>query len=291
MFPILFRQIRRSFAVVVALALLGGYAVQDVLSHWHGMPDYALPIIGGCDAGANLQDECHHESSASTVIHVYIASAQVYAGSTDTLRISVANPYPLDIAAGFDIAVDTPAMLDTVPGMNTILTLPNPPYSLYPAWSVTHSQPQFFQPNTDSAIWTMLYTARPMPGIDTIYAAGNAVNGDSASADVQDHWDSITVYVTVLPAPSIVTPSSSGNLLQVYPNPAANVLFINDGIPADVGTYTVMDAAGRVVLRGRQIPLDGRQSIDISGIAAGAYIISIQPRMGQAITRKIAIQR
>ena len=101
------------------------YAVNNALSHYRGLPYVALPleeygVERGCDAGASLQDGCHGaRTSSSTVIHIYTTSGPVYAGSTDTLRISVANPDPVDIAAGFDLDVDTPAMLDTIPGMNT----------------------------------------------------------------------------------------------------------------------------------------------------------------------------
>ena len=195
------------------------------------MPYVALPleeygVERGCDAGASLQDGCHGaRTSSSTVIHIYTTSGPVYAGSTDTLRISVANPDPVDIAAGFDLDVDTPAMLDTIPGMNTFLNVP----FQYEAYDITHTRPQTFAPHTDSAVWSMLYTARPTAGIDTIYAAGNAVNGDSASPDITDHWDSAILYITVLPAPSIVTPSASGNVFQAYPNPATNEIYVNDG--------------------------------------------------------------
>jgi hypothetical protein len=293
-FPNLFRRIRKSLFVFLPLALLAGYAVHDALSHYRGLAFCAVPIQPqpGCSTGASPSDPCHGTTtSSSTVIHIF-TPAQIFAGSTDTFRISVSNGAPIDVAAGFDIDVDTPAMLDTVPGMHTFLTAALG-FGPFGNWSdITQTKPQTWVGGSDSAVWTFLYTARPTAGFDTIYIDGIAVDGDSASsAPATDHWNQIDTIITVLPAPNIVTPSSSGNLLQVYPNPAANVLFINDGIPTDVGTYTVTDAAGRVVLRGRQIPLDGRQSIDISDIAAGAYVISIQPRMGQAITRRIAIQR
>jgi hypothetical protein len=77
----------------------------------------------------------------------------------------------------------------------------------------------------------------------------------------------------------------------VYPNPASNELFINDGIPSDIGSYSLTDASGRVVINGGKITLDGRQSIDISTIAAGAYIISVQPRNAPAFTKRLIIQR
>ena len=161
----------------------------------------------------------------------------------------------------------------------------------YEAYDITHLKPQSFAPHTDSAVWSMLYTARPTAGIDTIYAAGNAVNGDSASPDITDHWDSAILYITVLPAPSIVTPSASGNVFQAYPNPASNQFFVNDGNAADVGSYTLTDAAGRVVTSGSEIPLDGKHRVDVSRIAAGAYMLHVQTWSGLSFTRSMVIQR
>jgi hypothetical protein len=294
MFPILFRRIRKSLFVVLPLALLAGYAVHDALSHYRGVAYCAVPLQQdpGCNATATPTDACHGAvPSPVTVIHVLMPDT-IYAGNTYIVRISVANPDPIDVAAGFDVDIDSPAMLDTVAGMITFLSDSLPPFLSW--WDIHHTAPQSFTmngPNSDSAVWSIQYTARPTPGFDTFYVDGNAVDGDSASPSIHDHWDSLTQIVTVLPAPSIVTPALSSNVLQVYPNPASNEIFINDGIPTYVGTYTLTDASGRVVLYGRQFPLDGSRSIDISSIAAGAYFLNVQPRMGRTFTRSVAIHR
>jgi Secretion system C-terminal sorting domain len=283
-----FRQIRKGVLLFFVLTLLGGYCVHDALSHYTG----GALVAGYAELGSCGGPSCHGFSAdPTTTIHLF-TPAQIIAGQTYTLTLSVSNPNPEDVAAGFDVDINPPATLAAIPGTNTILTLPDS--FAYPVvWSVSHSIPQSFNvngANSDSAVWTFQYTARPTAGIDTIYLAGNAVNGDSANANDSDRWNAIVTYITVLPPQSIVTPASSGNLLQVYPNPASNEMFINDGNPNDAGSYTLTDAAGRVVLSGGQIPLDGRHSVDISRIAAGAYILNVQPRMGQAITRSIAIQ-
>ncbi len=294
MLPNLFRHIRKSLFVFLPLALLAGYEINDALSHWRGVAYCAVPLqqTPGCNATATPSDGCHGPNpSSSTVIHLFLPDT-IYAGNTYLLRISVSTRSPQDVAAGFDVDIDSPAMLDTVPGFHTLLSDSLPPFLSY--WDIHHTQPQSFTvngTNSDSAIWSMLYTARPTAGFDTFYVDGNAVDGDSATADLADHWDSLTKIVTVLPAPSIVAPALSSNILLVYPNPASNEIFINDGILSDVGTYTLTDAAGRVVCYGRQIPLDGTRSLDISNIAAGAYVLSVQPRTGQTFSRSIAIDR
>jgi hypothetical protein len=128
------------------------------------------------------------------------------------------------------------------------------------------------------------------PGVYPIYVAGNAVDNDSANADTQDHWDSLTVFINVLPSDG-VTQSAPASAIQVYPNPASNELFINDGVAFDEGSYALIDPSGRVMLNGGEMPLDGRHSANISRIAAGTYILSVQPHAGKAFSRSVVIRR
>jgi hypothetical protein len=281
----LLRRTRKSFFVLLPLVLLAGYCVHDAASHYTGAAVQGTAELGGCDVGGTFTSPCHGGSSSSTIIHL-LTPAEILAGHTYTIRVSVSNPSnPLDVAAGFDLDVNAPAMLDTVPGMHTQLT-----HSFFfDDDAITHTQPQAF--SGDSAVWSLKYTARPTPGIDTIYIAANAVvAGDSANPDAGDRWDSITAYITVLPF-SGVAPATSQNAIQVYPNPASDVLFIDDAKPADVGSYTLTDPAGRVVRYGHELTLDGKHSVDISGTAAGAYILSVQTRSGQTFTRRVAVER
>ena len=281
-----FRHIRKGALLLFVLTLLAGYSVHDALSHYTGEDVPGTAEQGGCNAGGFIS--CHGSLADSTTVIRLFTPAKIIAGQTYKLTISVSNPNPEDVAAGFDVDIDTPAILDTVPGMNTFVTLPDT-FNNTVEWSIAHSMPQVFK--GDSAVWSFLYTARPTPGVDTFYVAGNAVNGDSAVASDSDRWNDVVFYITVLPAPNIVTPSASGNVFQAYPNPATNEIFVNDGAAADVGSYTLTDAAGRVVVSGNQISLDGRHSIDVSGIAAGAYILNVQTRNGPSWVRRIVIQR
>jgi hypothetical protein len=289
MFPILFRRIRKSFFLFLPLALLAGYSVHDAFSHYTGADVPGDAELGSCALGNPLP--CHAgPASSSTVIHLFTPS-QILAGHTYIFRISVASLDTADHAAGFDVDVDTPVTLDTIPGVNTFSTAPFPGIS--DEWSITHSVPQLFSANgvnSDSAVWSFLYTAPDSPGVYPIYLAGNAVNGDSATADTEDHWNVAVQNITVL-ASDMVSPSSQSISVQVFPNPASNELFINDGSAAVDGAYTITDPAGRVMLYGRQLPLDGAHSIDISHLAAGAYLLSVQPRMGPSFSRCIVIRR
>ncbi len=285
----LFRHIRKGVFLFFALALIAGYSVHDVLSHYTGGAEIAEypKLAQGCGQGL----QCHGlNPDTSTHLHLFVP-AKIYAGSTDTLRLSVSNSNKEDIEAGFDIDVDTPAMFQAIPGTNTVVTVDT---FFYFIWSIGHNKPQLFSangPKSDSAVWTFLYTPRSTAGMDTLYVAGNAVNGDSAYANDSDRWFDDTVFIKVLPALNSVAPSSPASSVQIYPNPASNEIFVNDGIPADAGTYTLTDPAGRVVLSGHPIPLDGNHSIDLSSVNAGAYILNVQPRNGQSFSRKIVVQR
>jgi Secretion system C-terminal sorting domain len=284
MFPILFRRIRKAFFLFLPLALLAGYSVHNAFSHYTGVDVPGDAELGSCALGN--PPPCHGATpSSSTLLHLF-TPAQIFAGQTYRFQISVLNSDPMDIAAGFDVDVDTPAMLDTIAGMNTFQT--TPAQSLSTEFSITHSMPQTFK--GDSAVWSFLYTAPDSAGIYPIYLAGNAVDGDSATPDTSDHWNVAVQNITVLSSDG-VAPTSSPSALQIYPNPASNELFINDGILADEGSYTLTDPAGRVVLFGHQIPLGGNHSIDVSTLSAGAYILSVQPRNGQSFSRSIVIQR
>lgn len=288
----LFRHIRKGILLFFVLALLAGYSVHDALSHYDGILIAGYAQAGGCNAGAGPGATCHGNSSPTTVLHLYTPS-QIVAGHTYRLTLSVANPNPVDVAAGFDVDVDTPAMLNTISGTNNTIQVAPFPGIAPELYSISHLIPQWFNTNgvhSDSAVWSFQYTARPTAGIDTLFVAGNAVNGDSAVPSDSDFWDSVTVYLNVVSSDG-VAPSSPSGAAQVYPNPTSNAIYINDDMLADEGSYTLTDPVGRVVLYGREFPLDGSHSVDVSRIATGAYILNVQPHMGKAFTRSIVIQR
>ncbi len=281
--PSLFRHIRKSALLLLVLALLGGYSVHNAFSHYDGI---TIAGYAAFPSGCGQSNPCHSPvPDPTTVIHLY-TPATIVAGNTYKFTLSVANPNKEDIAAGFDIDANQPVILDTIPGQNTIIT--NPDSTGSGEWTISHMTPKSFV--GDSATWTFNYTAPTVPGVYTIYIAGNAVNGDSATATDSDRWNHIAPNITVV-APSGVAPAPSMPSIQVYPNPASRELFLNDGVPSDVGSYTLTDASGRVMLIGRQVALDGSHSIDVSTMAAGAYMLTVQPRSRSAFMRSIIIQR
>ncbi len=208
-FSIPFRTIRKSIFVLVTLALVGGYAVHDALSHYTG-EDVAgtASSFSGCGGPS-----CHAPfPDTTTVIHLFMP-AKIVAGQTYTFMISVSNPDPNDVAAGFDVDAFSPIGLDTIANLHTGSV---PPFEDFLPGSITHTMPQLFKANganSDSAVWSFLYTASPTPGIDTLYLAGNAVNGDSANADTADHWNRSVAYLTEH-APSGVASATAASSIQ-----------------------------------------------------------------------------
>lgn len=69
----------------------------------------------------------------------------------------------------------------------------------------------------------------------------------------------------------------------VFPNPTANYLVL-DGSAA---VYTLLDLQGRTVLHGRHA--EGRSELDLSGIAAGNYLLRVEHAMG-ATTYRVSKQ-
>jgi hypothetical protein len=64
------------------------------------------------------------------------------------------------------------------------------------------------------------------------------------------------------------------NTLQVYPNPASNVVSVTFSESNQQSLFTLTDLTGRAVL---EQPLSAKQTlIDVTGIATGAYIYHIQ---------------
>ena len=103
-----FRHIRKGALLLFVLTLLAGYSVHDALSHYTGEDVPGTAQQGGCNVGGAVS--CHGSPAESTTgIHLF-TPAKIIAGQTYKLTISVSNPNPEDVAAGFDVDIDTPAI-------------------------------------------------------------------------------------------------------------------------------------------------------------------------------------
>jgi hypothetical protein len=117
------------------------------------------------------------------------------------------------VAAGFNAAVFL-GDVDTVQGEGTRLDeIPQ---------EIVHSFPKLATTG-DTISWAFLYRAPDVPGTDTVYATGNAVNlsGDPDSGDIWNFADELLVRVVQNPN-SIWNPvlaASGFELKGNYPNP------------------------------------------------------------------------
>lgn len=91
-------------------------------------------------------------------------------------------------------------------------------------------------------------------------------------------------------ATSNVDASDWANNINVYPNPTENFLNI-ETTANEAGSLEMrmMDATGKVMLRNKQVQVQGKNknSLDLSSYAAGTYYLIIQSTEGKEITFKI----
>ena len=89
----------------------------------------------------------------------------------------------------------------------------------------------------------------------------------------------ISLDSTALPQSTVGLPVSGVPSVMVFPNPTANILVV-EGSDA---VYTLLDLQGRVVLQGRH--KDGRNELDLSGLASGNYLLRVEHALGATTYR------
>jgi hypothetical protein len=89
----------------------------------------------------------------------------------------------------------------------------------------------------------------------------------------------ISLDTTALPQSTVGLPVCGVPSVMVFPNPTANILVL-EGSDA---VYTLLDLQGRVVLHGRHN--EGRNELDLSGLASGNYLLRIEHALGATTYR------
>jgi hypothetical protein len=170
--------LKRSLWVLAALAAVSTYAVLNTNAHINGISDVTEKpgSANGCT--------CHCANpSGSTIVTVTTAATSFDPGTPYTFTATVANAG--EIAGGIDIATYSGSGLSAIGGQGLYL-LGN---------DLTHSAPKTFA--AGSCSWTFTYTTGTTTGYDTIYATGNAVNGDGTNGfgNCSDNWNNAAKYV------------------------------------------------------------------------------------------------
>ena len=263
-FADIFRRMRNGIFIVIALALVAGYAVHESEGSSGGILGYSR---SGCS--------CHGSRSTATVVSIYTDSSQIVAGKTYVFSLSVANPS--EKAAGCDMTVSSGSILDTI-GSTSGLQLYNN--------ELTHTTPRIFA--GDSAVWTFKYTAPKTAGTAHIYVAGNAVNLDG-SADAADHWNTLVYNITVVSSGVERSDDVSSNV-SISPNPSHGVITLSSQELSGASDIEVADPSGRIV-HSETVIMGTETPLDLSGLQNGPYFLTGRTREGKSFTRSIIIDK
>ncbi|MBX2905673.1 MAG: T9SS type A sorting domain-containing protein [Taibaiella sp.] len=98
-------------------------------------------------------------------------------------------------------------------------------------------------------------------------------------------------YVGTPPPPSAVTEVAfGGTSMDIYPNPAADVVAVNlNGMSRVNGTITIFDAMGRVVAS--QPTTSTQSQVSTANLAVGAYMVIFTSQDGNKLQSKLLIAR
>ncbi len=177
---------------VAFLLVIGGYAVLETSAHSAG-------ITGYTQKSTNVGCYCHCSSaSGGTTVSITTNATTFYTGQTYQFTATVSNSG--ESAAGIDIATEF-GTLSAISGQGLWLS----------SGELTHSAPKSL-----AASWNFNWTAPSSPTYDTIFATGNAVNGDGANdgGNCTDNWNFAPKYIIhVVPAQTMRLAFGRGSIL------------------------------------------------------------------------------
>lgn len=100
-------------------------------------------------------------------------------------------------------------------------------------------------------------------------------------------WYIDDVSVTACAVGNTSVPEAATPLaITAYPNPTSDVIVIGTTLSGAV-TFTLTDAAGRMVHQFTRQPANGQVVLDVSGFAAGTYTVTGTGANGRAISRLV----
>jgi hypothetical protein len=169
-----------SLLVLAGFAIVGTYAVMDVGAHYSG-------ITGQTQKTTNAGCYCHCSTAASSTTVTLACSSgssplTTAPNTTYNFTITVASSSSSEVDGGCDISDYSGQGLTPGTGLQHDL---NPQDS-----ELTHTSPKSFGGN-GYCTWNFTYTSGSTTGWDTIYATGNAVNGDGQNDNgmCEDNWN------------------------------------------------------------------------------------------------------
>ncbi len=231
---------------------------------------------------------CHSGGSFAPITTIDITNSQgssvtsVMGDSTYTISVSVSASSGTPSGYGFQaIIVDDSTnnavgTLSTSGGVRTSST----------------AQGQVAEQNATSASGTFTFSwTAPSTGSGnfTIYAYGNAVNGNSGGTGDAAAGDSYNLLFT----PSVISSIANANLreqleVKLFPNPVVNQLNIAIDAAEDAAYQLSIVAANGQQLRQEQIqaPQGGHQlELDVTDLPVGAYRLLLQDEQGRSLSK------
>ena len=248
-----------------------GLDIEAITQAGQPLPAFFSTLLYNCGGSANVT---FYNNSSNTVgsIQWYFPGGTPSSSTSDTVVVSYADTgsYPVYLIASVYSYTDT---LVSAVQVFTQIT------------ASTSSTPATGSTATGTATVTGLTGNAPLS-----YVWSDANSDTSATIT---GLTAGTYYVTITSAPgcfivdSAVVTSINGiatlngvNAIQVYPNPADNMLNINWGTATTV-SYSIADMSGREL---KAYAVSGTQvsTIDISWLASGTYQITVAPSKGRA---------
>lgn len=101
--------------------------------------------------------------------------------------------------------------------------------------------------------------------------APNQLSNISVIVFIQNDADKVVMQSTYVPNTPLSNESSIASSVKLYPNPVSDILYIQS--PESVN-ITVLDMSGKVLLR--QSMIEGTNSLPVSNLLQGVYLIQIQ---------------
>lgn len=152
-------------------------------------------VVGYSGKGNQTCGACHTEGTVPEEVR-FEGPTQVAVGATTTFRFVVVSEAPSQDEAGFNVAASA-GLLRVIAGQGARLA----------ANELTHTGPKDIDDN-DEAAWQFNWIAPAAPGEQTLYGAGNAVNGNGKTSGDRSLTTTFKVQVVGgLPTPT-ATPTT-----------------------------------------------------------------------------------
>ncbi|MGD0710907.1 MAG: T9SS type A sorting domain-containing protein [Bacteroidales bacterium] len=114
---------------------------------------------------------------------------------------------------------------------------------------------------------------------DTIYASW----GDTRTGDLEIYFAKCGSSTSSINSPTVI---ATERLLQVFPNPAGNVLNISWNIlPEGDAEISIKDMLGKIIKIFHKANVNKSESLDISDIPAGNYILQVKDDSGKMVAK------